>query len=74
MIFVLMNIFLISNHLRNNKTKYRIGAEELDKSVKECLKMQKNNFKIMENHYLKEILDLKRALSLAMRELEIKSN
>jgi len=36
--------------------------------------MQKNNFKIMENHYLKEILDLKRALSLAMRELEIKSN
>jgi len=35
---------------------------------------KKNNFKIMENQDLKEILDLKQALDLDMRELEIKWN
>ncbi|KAL4476118.1 hypothetical protein ABPG74_009851 [Tetrahymena malaccensis] len=48
---------------------YDCGAEILDKAVKSCIKQQKNRFKIMEEHYIKEIKDLKSSLKLAMNEL-----
>jgi hypothetical protein len=57
-----------------NRKKYDIGADELHRRVKDCLKKQKNHFKIMEDHYLKENMDVKRALALAIRELEFKSH
>ncbi|KAL4499738.1 hypothetical protein ABPG72_017278 [Tetrahymena utriculariae] len=48
---------------------YDCGAEMLDRAVKNCIKQQKNRFKIMEEHYLKELKDLKNSLKLAMNEL-----